>query len=886
MVLGAIVSATDPVAVLALLQDASADEKLATVVSGESLLNDGAAVVLFKLFLDFATGCGCENDGWYVVSFILRNTLAGPAIGAAFAIAALFWLARTRDPIVETVIILCVAYLSYITADGVALSSGVLAVVTGALILADLGRLSVTGEGEVMTKHTWHVIEYIANSLVFFLAGTIMGYHAAGPNPGMGGRAYVGAYSVAWGLVLYLFVLLIRAVIIGLAFPYMSRTAYKWTWKEAVVLWWGGLRGAVGLSLALSLQETAERGSRTASTTDDIDQFVANRFLAYTSIITIMTLVLHGPTTKPLMKFINILDEEKEVELNILMRQHLHHETIEYWKDHQRDPLLGIDAIREVVQRYVCFLDEDDSAVAAKFKYSAKSVAARARRPRREKLSMTSLKAESESDVASEDASAVAAAGPPPASEGGLRSGASSAKSFADALSFPRSPTPAGWAEWAEKAGDAPGLDVGVPEADPDSYRDLTPRILTAMVDAGSRYLSAIKVQYWLLREAGLLSRTGALVLMDSVDRALDDVYAGANGPEELRVEHILTDWKHLGDLTFKETDAARYDPAARPVGQRLNALWGWVRKATAEVTGFLIGYNLGNDWRGAVPFSLELAVSSTAAAVRRQWHGNAAGACGRLTPAAVRLRARAPQGPAGPGRGAAGRRGAGRVREIGEPPRPAHAHAAVRRVGAGREESRPRDQERHRRLPRRPAHVHLPARRSQNHSPPDRHRRRHGPGVRGQREDGPRDPRGAGQDADGPPAEATPLRVGHHGRPQGPSLGPVLGRGIPQHQWLGQRHGPAGRREAPHGVQRPAGPRGRPRVDGAAAAAAAGGPGLRGQLLARVGVDGHRRVRGGVREGFPAVGREPEGVKVETRPRFHICPASSSCWTRCGFCA
>ena len=72
---------------------------------------------------------------------------------------------------------------------------------------------------------------------------------------------------------------------------------------------------------------------------------MANRFLAYTSIITIMTLVLHGPTTKPLMKFINILDEEKEVELNILMRQHLHHETIEYWKDHQRDPLLGIDAI-------------------------------------------------------------------------------------------------------------------------------------------------------------------------------------------------------------------------------------------------------------------------------------------------------------------------------------------------------------------------------------------------------------------------------------------------------------------------------------------------------------------------------------------------------------
>ena len=94
--------------------------------------------------------------------------------------------------------------------------------------------------------------------------------------------------------MLYLFVLLIRAVIIGLAFPYMSRTAYKWTWKEAVVLWWGGLRGAVGLSLALSLQETAERGMQTASTDDDIDQFVANRFLAYTSIITIMTLVLHG----------------------------------------------------------------------------------------------------------------------------------------------------------------------------------------------------------------------------------------------------------------------------------------------------------------------------------------------------------------------------------------------------------------------------------------------------------------------------------------------------------------------------------------------------------------------------------------------------------------
>ena len=238
---------------------------------------------------------------------------------------------------------------------------------------------------------------------------------------------------------------------------------------------------------------------------------------------------------------------------------------------------------------------------------------------------MTSLKTESESDAASEDASAVAAtaAGPPPASEGDLRSGASSAKSLADTPSFPRSPTPVGWVEWAEKAGDTPGLHVGALEEDPDSYRDLTPRILTAMVDAGSRYLSAIKVQYWLLREAGLLSRTGALVLMNSVDRALDDLYAGANGPEELRVEHILTDWKHLGDLTFKEADLARHDPAARPVGQRLTALWGWVRKATAEVTGFLIGYNLGNDWRGAVPFSLELAVSTATVVWQRRSHAD-----------------------------------------------------------------------------------------------------------------------------------------------------------------------------------------------------------------------------------------------------------------------
>jgi NhaP-type Na+/H+ or K+/H+ antiporter len=129
LLLGGLLSATDPVAVVALLKELGASKKLSTIIEGESLMNDGTAIVVFQLFLKMAMG---QNSDWSsIIKFLLKVALGAVGIGLAFGIASVIWLKFIfNDTVIEITLTIAVSYFAYYTAQEWAGASGVLTVMT------------------------------------------------------------------------------------------------------------------------------------------------------------------------------------------------------------------------------------------------------------------------------------------------------------------------------------------------------------------------------------------------------------------------------------------------------------------------------------------------------------------------------------------------------------------------------------------------------------------------------------------------------------------------------------------------------------------------------------------------------------------------------------
>jgi CPA1 family monovalent cation:H+ antiporter len=249
---GALIAATDPIAVIAMLRDARVEGRLRLVIESESLFNDGAAALLFALILP-ALGDGGASTPLSVVAQALLIGGGGIAIGAAVGALAIALAGRTDDHLVETALTTVAAYGSFLIAERIG-ASGVLATVATGLVMGNLGvlasgtnRLALTPQGRQSIVGFWEFAAFVANSLVFLLIGLAMG-DAATRGAGVG----AGALTVIVALAL-----IGRAATvypIALAF---ARTRWAFAWREAHFLWWSGLRGALALALALALPPEA-----------------------------------------------------------------------------------------------------------------------------------------------------------------------------------------------------------------------------------------------------------------------------------------------------------------------------------------------------------------------------------------------------------------------------------------------------------------------------------------------------------------------------------------------------------------------------------------------------------------------------------------------------
>jgi monovalent cation:H+ antiporter, CPA1 family len=238
MLLGAILAATDPIAVVTLLRRLKAPAGLAAILEGESLFNDGTGVAVFTAVLATILS-GTPSAGDAALRF-LEITLGGSAIGLAVGFLGLALLRFAEDAPLEILATLVIAYGSYLAADLVH-ASGIVAVVVAGIVVARYG----TGIGRLHGPQLigfWNLLAFVLNAMLFILVGAALPVWRLVP-------------VAAMVVITFLIMVVTRAVpvygLLGVAA--LRPPPIPWGWRHVTV--WAGLRGALSVALALSVAD-------------------------------------------------------------------------------------------------------------------------------------------------------------------------------------------------------------------------------------------------------------------------------------------------------------------------------------------------------------------------------------------------------------------------------------------------------------------------------------------------------------------------------------------------------------------------------------------------------------------------------------------------------
>eukprot|EP00397_Hematodinium_sp_SG-2012_P002708 GEMP01002716.1.p1 GENE.GEMP01002716.1~~GEMP01002716.1.p1 ORF type:complete len:1230 (+),score=242.25 GEMP01002716.1:645-4334(+) len=298
LLLGSILSATDPVAVIGTLHSLRAPDKLSSLIAGEALLNDGTAVVLFRIFFDVAKGLRSFFFSKALVQFI-QLSLGGIGFGLLFALAlhVALNLAKHRFTLQIMYVVLTIYACFFLAEQAYIDVSGVLGVVTVGFYMSAIGQYRIDGD-RLHEYHTiFHFLATIANESLFVLAGVVTWRFTFETSPDNSFQPFGTAIHFLELLLLYFIIHLSRTVTIVLLWPLLVRAGYGLRPKEAVILVFGGLRGAVGLALAMLVDLDTE---------DPLAHGVRSRVAFHVSGITLLTLIVNGSAVGKLYKNINV----------------------------------------------------------------------------------------------------------------------------------------------------------------------------------------------------------------------------------------------------------------------------------------------------------------------------------------------------------------------------------------------------------------------------------------------------------------------------------------------------------------------------------------------------------------------------------------------------
>ena len=278
LVFGALISATDPVAVVSILRESGAPKRLGILIEGESLLNDGTAIVVFTVLLGLLTaGPDAAMPGVASVLGQFGLTVAGGIlVGLLLAFLLLRWIRRTfNDAMVEITLTLVLAYACMIFAEGFLHVSGVMAVVAAGLWAAGPGRTSISPEVTHFLHRFWELLAYLANTLIFFLVGLAIAAQLDQAKP----------FDLLLVLAVFGCVIGVRFVVIFLFRPLYPKLGDTISSAEAFIMSWGGMRGAVSLALALAVNQN-----------EAIDETVRHQILFLTAGVVLLTILVSGST--------------------------------------------------------------------------------------------------------------------------------------------------------------------------------------------------------------------------------------------------------------------------------------------------------------------------------------------------------------------------------------------------------------------------------------------------------------------------------------------------------------------------------------------------------------------------------------------------------------
>ena len=244
LLLGAILSATDPVAVIAIFKQLGVPERLTILVEGESLFNDATSLVLATILIglltagEFSSGVLVSGTGEFLFVFA-----GGVIVGWVLALMTGYMLGRTEsDPGIEITLTTILAYFSFIIAEHVFHVSGIMAVVAAGMTIGSWGKSKISPSTSEFMEHFWEYLAFVANALIFLMVGLQI-------------DLVVLWESVDLIALVVVAMLISRAIVIFTVVPLIGRMpgAEPIGMPFRSVMYWGGLRGAIALAIVLAL---------------------------------------------------------------------------------------------------------------------------------------------------------------------------------------------------------------------------------------------------------------------------------------------------------------------------------------------------------------------------------------------------------------------------------------------------------------------------------------------------------------------------------------------------------------------------------------------------------------------------------------------------------
>ncbi|MGF1673919.1 MAG: Na+/H+ antiporter [Rivularia sp. (in: cyanobacteria)] len=317
LLIGASLSATDPVSVTALFRELGVDKRLTTLMEGESLFNDGMAVVAFGFLV--ALPLGTANLGVQQAILQLISVVGiGVAVGGLIGFGISYLTQRFDLPLVEQSLTLVSAYGTYIIAEEFG-GSGVIAVVTTGLVLGNFGsRIGMNPRTRVIVSEFWEFVSFFVNSIIFLLIGDQIRFANLADNlliiavtiVGMVASRFISVYALSF---------------------FSNRVANSdISLPQQTILWWGGLRGSVAIALSLSVPTIL------GSEREDLISTVFG--------VVLFTLLVQGLTVKPLLQKLNLLGDQplRQEYMQLVARENALRRVLKYL-DEVDDERPGLD---------------------------------------------------------------------------------------------------------------------------------------------------------------------------------------------------------------------------------------------------------------------------------------------------------------------------------------------------------------------------------------------------------------------------------------------------------------------------------------------------------------------------------------------------------------